>query len=239
MTTQRDPAAPPARRLLPQEGLLRLALECGEWGNPDLQRLADLSRRDRGRALALAREAIRLAFALRCLADWRPRLVELLDVSHLLPEDRDEALVADLMTGWTWLLSHVGRMDVQRGAERRVGVVCSLRRVPDPVLELFAENMKHTFWLRVPVLGEGTTLNEERRTLPLEGFGSMLCCDYLEIAQRRAAEFVQATGLKLSADLTDVRGVRMVVFRDPPEELRVSKPRARKVRRWERGEFTE
>lgn len=96
------------------------------------------------------------------------------------------------------------------------------RRLPAPVLtplEVEGRKYKRTYRLTLDFWGEGSTLREENRLLPLEGFGRCLHDDYFDLAQKRATEFLTENNLRLSSDLSTVAGISMIVYRhddDPP-----------------------
>lgn len=94
------------------------------------------------------------------------------------------------------------------------------RRLPEPVLtplEVEGRKYKHTYRLTLDFCGEGSTLREENRLLPLGGFGRGLHDDYFDLARRRATEFLTANNLRLSSDLSTVAGVSMIVYRHDDE----------------------
>lgn len=88
-----------------------------------------------------------------------------------------------------------------------------VRTLPDPVVEPY-KNYSTIFVLTIDLLGPGSSMEAERKSLPLEGFGSMLCFDYLDLAKRKAAEFIKAGGYTIGHDRTTIRGVDMILLKD-------------------------
>lgn len=87
----------------------------------------------------------------------------------------------------------------------------SNRELPPAQFEQIVQNV--AWRLQIDFLGDGSSYNREGRELPLSGFGSMLCCDYLELSTKRALEYIMANGLRLDRDNSTVAGVDMFVFR--------------------------
>lgn len=85
------------------------------------------------------------------------------------------------------------------------------RRLSAAVFETIVQN---TAWrMKLDYMGPDSTYNREARDLPLGGFGSMLCCDYYELAIARGLEYVTANGLRLDRDNSTVAGVEFILFR--------------------------
>ncbi len=97
-----------------------------------------------------------------------------------------------------------------------MGVKDFPRRLPDPVLAPLVvgdTTYRLTFVLTLDFWGEGSSLREENRLLPLDGFGQCLHDEYFDLARARAAEFLADNGLRLCDDRSTVAGIRMVVDR--------------------------
>lgn len=90
------------------------------------------------------------------------------------------------------------------------------RTLPEPALTPY-DSYKTIFRLEIPIDGSGSSYEIERKSLSMEGFGSMLFLDYLALAKKKAADFIRDGGWKVSADLSDIRGVNMIIFRDTPQ----------------------
>ncbi|MBY0549977.1 MAG: hypothetical protein K2W95_22070 [Candidatus Obscuribacterales bacterium] len=87
----------------------------------------------------------------------------------------------------------------------------STRELPPAQFKQIVQNV--AWRLEIDFLGEGSSYNREGRDLPLSGFGSMLFCDYLELATKRGLEYIVANGLRLDRNCSTVTGVDMIVFR--------------------------
>lgn len=69
--------------------------------------------------------------------------------------------------------------------------------------------------------GEGSSIDDEARSLPLNGFGSCLFHDYFVLAEAAAVRYIKENGWRLDHDNSSVAGIDMMVYRpEQPSQLR-------------------
>lgn len=85
------------------------------------------------------------------------------------------------------------------------------RRLPAPTFKVIVTDVAWS--LHLDFNGDGSSIREESKQLPLGGFGSHLYHDYFVLGVQSALNHVMANGLRMDKDLSTVAGVDMLVFR--------------------------